>query len=333
MFPLKKIFVCILCFLNLVVKAQFAPQVGTDGTSAIHKDSSIFVNWAKVCTIKRGWQNIADTTLGKADVGAEESAIGAPGNGVVSLGDGGEGILTFNPPIKNGPGYDFAVFENGFPFGSGMFYLELAFVEVSSDGNHFVRFSNISNTDTSQQIDQFSGVDASKINNLAGKYIGNYGTPFDLDEFLPLSSININQITHIRIVDVVGSMDNTFAKRDSRGLKINDPWPTPFGSSGFDLDAVGVIHQFGNSGIDESKKEVSFQFQNPIGVQQFLNIRLDKSIQNGILRVSQVNGSIILETPVKSSYDIQSIRIDNRGMYFISLQTDEGIITKRLIVN
>jgi hypothetical protein len=51
------------------------------------------------------------------------------------------------------PGYDFAIFENGFPFGSGSFYLELAFVEVSSDGKHFVRFNAISNTDTTQQID------------------------------------------------------------------------------------------------------------------------------------------------------------------------------------
>jgi hypothetical protein len=291
------------------------------------------VNWAKTCILKRGWQNMADTTLGKADVGAEESAIGEPGNGVVSLGDGGEAILTFNPPIKNEPGYDFAVFENGFPFGSGSFYLELAFVEVSSDGNHFVRFNAISNSDTIQQIDQFSGVDASKINNLAGKYIGNYGTPFDLDEFLPLSSININQITHIRIVDVVGSMDNTFAKRDSRGVKINDPWPTPFGSSGFDLDAVGVIHQFGNSGLSDVKKESSFQFQNPIAAQQNLNIQFDKSIQKGILRVCQVNGTIVSETLVKGGIKDQPIRIDNQGMYFISLETDEGIITKRLIVN
>ena len=199
--------------------------------------------------------------------------------------------------------------------------------------NHFVRFNDISNTDTSQQIDQFSGVDASKINNLAGKYIGNYGTPFDLDEFLPLSSININQITHIRIVDVVGSMDNTFAKRDSRGVKINDPWPTPFGSSGFDLDAIGVIHQFASDGISDVKKESTFQFQNPINTQQNLHIRLDKNLQNGILRVSQINGSIVSETQVKDGINEHSIQIDKQGMYLISLETDEGIITKRLIVN
>lgn len=315
------------------MKAQFAPQVGSAGCTAIHKDSSVFVNWAKACTINRGWQNVADTVLGKADVGTEESATGAPGNGVLSLGDGGEAILTFDPPIKNGPGYDFAVFENGFPFGSGAFYLELAFVEVSSDGNHFVRFNAISNTDTSQQIDQFSGLDASKINNLAGKYIGNYGTPFDLNEFAALSSININTITHIRIVDVVGSMDNTYAKRDSRGIKINDPWPTPFGSSGFDLDAIGVIHHMRTEGLNETKKENSIQFQNPIQVNQNLNIVFDKSVNKGILRVSQINGSIVSETQVKNGINEYPIQIDKQGMYFISLETDEGVITKRLIVN
>ncbi len=319
--------------MTLAVKAQFAPQVGTVGTTAIHKDSSVFINWAKSCTIKRGWQNMADTSLGKADVGAEESATGAPGNGVVSLGDGGEAILTFSPPIKNGPGYDFAVFENGFPFGSGLFYLELAFVEVSSDGNHFVRFNAISNTDTSQQIDQFSGVDATKISNLAGKYIGNYGTPFDLDEFLPLSSININQITHIRIVDALGSLDNNFAKRDSRGVKINDPWPTPFGSSGFDLDAVGVIHQYGNLGMSDTKKETTFQFKNPINANQNLIIRFDENIQNGILRICNINGSVVLEKHIIKNNMESSIRFDNQGMYFISLETGDGIITKALIVN
>ena len=319
--------------MTLAVKAQFAPQVGTVGTTAIHKDSSVFINWAKSCTIKRGWQNMADTSLGKADVGAEESATGAPGNGVVSLGDGGEAILTFSPPIKNGPGYDFAVFENGFPFGSGLFYLELAFVEVSSDGNHFVRFNAISNTDTSQQIDQFSGVDATKISNLAGKYIGNYGTPFDLDEFLPLSSININQITHIRIVDALGSLDNNFAKRDSRGVKINDPWPTPFGSSGFDLDAVGVINQYGNLGMSDTKKETTFQFKNPINANQNLIIRFDENIQNGILRICNINGSVVLEKHIIKNNMESSIRFDNQGMYFISLETGDGIITKALIVN
>jgi hypothetical protein len=46
----------------------------------------------------------------------------------------------------------------------------------------------------------------------------------------------------VRIIDVVGSIDPAFGTRDSLGNLINEPFPTPFSSSGFDLDAVGVIH-------------------------------------------------------------------------------------------
>jgi hypothetical protein len=69
------------------------------------------------------------------------------------------------------------------------------------------------------------------------------GTPFDLDELSGVSALlNIDAVTHVRIIDVVGSLNDLYASRDSLGNKINDPWSTPFASSGFDLDAVGVIH-------------------------------------------------------------------------------------------
>ena len=44
------------------------------------------------------------------------------------------------------------------------------------------------------------------------------------------------------VVDVVGSIDPAYATYDSQGHAINDPWPTAFASSGFDFDAVGVLH-------------------------------------------------------------------------------------------
>ena len=42
------------------------------------------------------------------------------------------------------------------------------------------------------------------------------------------ANLDLNAITYIRIVDVVGAMNTDFARRDSRGIKVNDPWPTPF---------------------------------------------------------------------------------------------------------
>ena len=91
--------------------------------------------------------------------GNSSMAIGFPGNGIISLGDGGEAILTFENPIMNGNGWDFAVFENSF----SDTYLELGFVEVSSNGHDFYRFEATSLTQDSIQIDAFGSVNTEKI--------------------------------------------------------------------------------------------------------------------------------------------------------------------------
>jgi hypothetical protein len=161
----------------------------------------------------------------------------------VSLGDSGVVVVTFAKPIYDGPGADFAVFENGFinPANDSESYMELAFVEVSSDGTNYFRFPASSNTQINVQAGNTTYLNASNINNLAGKYIAMYGTPFDLQELAGIAGLDINHITHIRIVDVIGSIFAN-ASHDFTGRVINDPYPTPFPSCGFDLDAVGVIH-------------------------------------------------------------------------------------------
>ncbi|KXK45015.1 MAG: cell surface protein, partial [Bacteroidetes bacterium OLB10] len=94
-----------------VANAQFAPPAGISGTTAIHKDSSVFVSWATGCTVNRGWQDISNTSAGLATIGDSSNALGmADGLSVVSLGDGGSATLTFDNPVTNGPGWDFAVF-------------------------------------------------------------------------------------------------------------------------------------------------------------------------------------------------------------------------------
>jgi hypothetical protein len=194
-----------------------------------------------------GYINIADTSKeyggsNKANYGIDSDAVGIADDHVISLGDGGIATLTFDPPIKNGDGFDFAVFENGL----NNEFLELAFVEVSSDGSRFVRFPSISLTQEQTQIPTFGSIDASKIYNLAGKYRLFFGAPFDLDEIRDSSGINVMHITHVRIRDVVGCIHDSvidFVSIDSQGHRINDPWPTEFHTGGFDLDAVGVIHE------------------------------------------------------------------------------------------
>jgi len=153
---------------------------------------------------------------------------------IVSLGRAGSITLTFDFPIMNGIGWDFAIFENSFSDQ----YLELAFVAVSSNGIDFVGFDAISLT--LNPVPGFGNIDPTDIDGLAGKYRQGFGTPFDLEDLANKSDVlsgdvDLMQITHIRITDIVG--DGT--SMDSRGKPIYDPYPT-FGSAGFDLDAIGV---------------------------------------------------------------------------------------------
>lgn len=59
---------------------------------------------------------------------------------VVSLGKGGFIALAFDPPIRDGPGADFIVFENAFRYGSGQVFDEWMIVSVSQDGRQWVTF-------------------------------------------------------------------------------------------------------------------------------------------------------------------------------------------------
>lgn len=236
-----------MAMVPMAVWAQFAPAQGQPGTTAMHADSSAFVGWATGCVAEPGPMNIANPGLGTAGAGWPASnVIGYPEGtmGVTCLGDGGRATVTFASPICNRPGPDFAVFENGFENAQapGYWFLELGFVEVSSDGENFFRFPAYSNTQTETQIGGMGCIDPSQIHNLASKYGAMYGTPFELDEVPDDPLLDKEHITHVRIVDVVGCIDPAYATYDCQGHPVNDPWPTVFASGGMDLDAVGVIH-------------------------------------------------------------------------------------------
>ena len=224
--------------------------VGTEGCQGIHCQDPAILGWATTCTIERGRQDI--TTPGVfATYGTESDGVGAATEStadVVSLGDYGIAVLTFDIPIQNGDGYDFAVFENSL----NDTFLEMAFVEVSSDGVSYFRFPCVSNSPTDVQVNNGGSVDASLIHNLAGKYKAGWGTPFDLEELAGTEGLDVNNITHIRLVDVVGCVEPRYATRDSHGHIINDPYPTPFHSSGFDLDGVAVMNGWRPNGVEEN---------------------------------------------------------------------------------
>lgn len=230
-------------FAHSVQAGPYSPAAGQPGSDAVSKTSPQFVAWATaVQQLTRGKQDISNPSSALASIGTSADVLGN-NSGVLSLGDGGSIILGFAQPITNAAGDDFAVFENGFASG-GLYFLELAFVEVSSNGNDFFRFNAASLTQTTTQLNSGGLSDPTNLHNLAGKYATNFGTPFDLEELIGISpQLDVNNVQFVRLIDVVGSINPLYATLDSQSNIVNDPWPTAFASSGFDLDAVGVIHQ------------------------------------------------------------------------------------------
>jgi hypothetical protein len=242
------IFCCFIIMLASTVAAgPYAPAAGKAGSTAVSMDDPTIIDWAS------GWvdyvpgDNLASTWMNP------QKALG-PAEGtsfdVVSLGSGGAITMTFDPPLSNGSGWDFAIFENSF----SDTFLELAYVEVSSDGLNFVRFDNDSLT--AGPVGGFGATDPTNIDGFGGKYRQGFGTPFDLadlstkDDVLD-GTVKLNDIGYVRIVDIIG--DGAFF--DTSGDVIWDPYPTAQ-SAGFDLDAVGVrYHQFANDAPNQPALE------------------------------------------------------------------------------
>ena len=324
---IKRTIILLMAMVPVALWAQFAPAQDKPGTTAMHADSSAFVGWATGVEVVHGPMNIANPDLGVTGANyPDENALGYPEGtfGVVCLGDGGMATLTFASPICNDGGPDFAVFENGFAnaVDPNTWALELAFVEVSSDGEHFFRFPAYSNTQTTTQLGNGGTIDPSQIHNLASKYGAMYGTPFDLDEVEDNPLLDKNHITHVRIVDVVGCIDPLYATYDCQGHIINDPWPTPFASSGFDLDAVGVIHDIVHHGVEANEEETIAMYPNP--VKDRLTVKAD-NLQS--VEVYNLVGQQIINSTT-SVIDMGSL---NQGIYFVRVFCEGGMITKRIV--
>ena len=322
----KRLFILLMALVPTALWAQFAPAAGYAGTTAMHADSSAFVAWATGCTVERGPMRINKPSLGLASFGEEALALGVPGGtmDVISLGDGGSAILTFATPICNGYGPDFAVFENGLVNAQDttLCFLELAFVEVSSDGVNFFRFPAICNIPDSVQLGTFDCALATQIHNFAGKYEVFYGTPFDLDEVEDNPLLNKNRVTHIRLIDVVGNIDPDYATYDSQGHVVNDPWPTPFNSSGFDLDAIGVIHDLAHHDVAENESDVVSVYPNPVKDRLFVKVEQLESVE-----VYNLVGQQVL-TSTESVLDLGDLM---SGIYFVRIKGDGQTITKRIV--
>jgi hypothetical protein len=219
-----------------VLAGNYSGPSDSDADNAIDggiaSDSSRFVAWAdsidatRTAFAPRGSAAISPSgsnSLG--DLDAEQIAEGrSPGYLTVKFANG----------IRNGAGADFATFENaGLYYDDPVAFVELAYVEVSSNGVNFVRFPSISTNTSVVEFDfpesrSYAGVDVSNVYNLAGKHAAGLGTPFDLQDLAGLKPVadglvDLSDIRYVKFVDVPGN--GSFL--DSAGRGILDAWVTP----------------------------------------------------------------------------------------------------------
>ncbi len=291
--------------------SQYAPAAGEAGSTAIYKDSAFFQAWATNYTdytagddVDETWQKPGNA-LGKAEGTSFD---------IVSLGRSGSIILTFGAFILNKKGYDFAVFENSFNDS----FLELAWVEVSVDGENYVRFPNHSLT--ASPVSGAGFVDPEKIYGYAGKYMMGYGTPFDLDE------VGLDSVYYVKIIDIPGDG----SAKDTAGNAIYDPYPTT-GSAGFDLDAVGIAHK--SEYIIEDEIENNMCEKVKIYPNPFINgIHILKD--NGIIEqvvITDLSGREVLHANTICKQHYIELSYLPPGLYFAKIKIPSAIIVKKII--
>jgi hypothetical protein len=200
----------------------------------------------------------ADTVVAFAQGPNEDPALGElpslsdPAQGLgpsdsafVTLGANGSITLSFPDPLENRAGAELRVFENPLvlpEFGGN--YIDLGFVEVSSDGAVFARFPNLSLVPG--PVGAFGLVDPALYSGLAG--LRSFDD-FDLAALAGLTEIvsgavDLAAIRYVRLVDVRG--DGSVV--DSVGNPIYDTYPGA-GNAGFDLDAVAAIPEPGSAAL------------------------------------------------------------------------------------
>lgn len=244
-----------------------ASDEGIPGTSSVFRGwAAAYHNFIRPDPSSGGF---ARDSVGNVSTSPAAAILGRPvsfdpnawplGN-LLSLGNGGSITLEFDDVIVNGPGPDFAVFENSLDF-DGFTYAEFAFVEVATTTNAWARFP-VTYYPTNLAVPfgpEFGLNDVTAVDGLAGKHTLPFGTPFDLDWLrhhpnVTNGLVDLNRIAYVRLVDAVGNGSTT----DDFGNPILDPYSgfaSP--SDGFDLRGVGVIHLAGISMIIENNEPVA----------------------------------------------------------------------------
>jgi hypothetical protein len=121
---------------------------------------------------------------------------------------------------------------------------------------------------------------------------------------------------------VIGSVNDSFGTRDSKGRIINDPWPTPFASSGFDLDAVAVVN---GSLLNTQEIELA-------GVKVYPSLaRVNEPIhisgqEDMSIEVFNQRGQTILKT------NETEIKLDASGLYIFQVTLRDRVFTQKVVI-
>lgn len=172
-----------------------------------------------------GWgvDHFPDIVLGPP-AGALKEAAATGEDEVLSLGAGGEIVLSFEHDIVDGPGADFVVFENPFWVRNDpkQVWFELGEVSVSQDGETWMTFPCAVEPSQPGQWPGCAGWTPTKV------YDPETLIPLDPDlsggDAFDLADLGLEWARYVRIRDLLEDGNST-------GNNV-----------GFDLDAVGVVH-------------------------------------------------------------------------------------------
>jgi hypothetical protein len=120
----------------------------------------------------------------------------------------------------------------------------------------------------------------------------------------------------------VGSINPTYGTTDSQGTFINDLFPTPFYSGGFDLDAVGVIHEQNEVGLGAEVETVIQVYPNPSNGSFYLKgIRTEDIL---FIEISNISGQKCEFNFNPVNGQISFLNNMPSGLYLLRLNTSLG---------
>jgi len=130
----------------------------------------------------------------------------------------------------------------------------------------------------------------------------------------------------VRIVDVVGSINPLYGTTDKNGHLINDPYPTAFNSSGFDLSGVAVMNGWTPTAVNNYQQEISVMaYPNPC--QNVLNV--NNVTVNEPVSLFNAMGQQIWNGMTQDTYFQLDMQSYPAGVYMLQVGTQMTKIVKR----